>query len=153
MEFLREHAKKVLVETGKWKESAITIAKMRRNFRSKAEERMNRILASLGVVYLWNAPLDTPIGTKFPDFQILVPKKIIVEVDGPLHEKKEWEERDAKKDQAYMQMGFSVLRFSTEEVEKETEKVKQLILRALAESGVVYRSWKSKSWELEKPTT
>ncbi len=55
-------------------------------------------------------------------------KKLIVEVDGPIHDKKEVNEYDNLRTEKLAILGVAVIRFKNEEVLKELDKVLQTIL-------------------------
>jgi len=49
--------------------------------------------------------------------------KLIVELDGEVHNTKEAKEYDAVRDKFFNELGYKVVRFKNEEVEKDVEKV------------------------------
>lgn len=50
-------------------------------------------------------------------------KKLIIELDGEIHNTKETREYDAVRNKYFIELGYKVLRFKNEEVEKEIERV------------------------------
>lgn len=49
--------------------------------------------------------------------------KLIIELDGKIHEKNENVEYDGVRDKYFKELGYKVLRFKNEEVENDVEKV------------------------------
>ena len=49
--------------------------------------------------------------------------KLIIELDGKVHDTEEAKEYDGVRDKFFVSLGYKVLRFRNEEVENETEKV------------------------------
>ena len=50
-------------------------------------------------------------------------KKLIIELDGEIHNTKEAEEYDAVRDKYFAELGYKTVRFLNREVEKEIDKV------------------------------
>src|SRR3989338_11445231 len=50
-------------------------------------------------------------------------KKLIIELDGEIHNTKEAKEYDAVRDKYFKELGYKVLRFKNRELENDTEKV------------------------------
>ena len=73
-----------------------------------------------------------PLGTYVPDFYCH-DKKVIIEVDGKIHLKKNVRENDREKDWNLKAAGFKILRFKNEEIENEIENVLKHILNACNE--------------------
>lgn len=72
-----------------------------------------------------------PLYDFIPDF-ICIERKLVVEVDGGYHLKKEQKDADAQRDVALNAKGYRVLRFTNEEVINEKERVLKTISTALA---------------------
>jgi leucyl-tRNA synthetase len=85
---------------------------------------------------LWWYLRDKRLGIKFRrqhsiggyilDF-ICKDKKLIIEVDGEIHNTKEAREYDEVRDKYFKELGYEVLRFKNSEVENEIEKVLEII--------------------------
>ena len=85
---------------------------------------------------LWWYLRDRKMGVKFkrqhsvggyiPDFYC-AEKKIIIELDGEIHNTKEAREYDSIRDKYFTELGYKVLRFLNSEVESNTEKVLEKI--------------------------
>lgn len=81
---------------------------------------------------LWGYLRQKPFGYKFrrqhpindyvADF-FCFPLKLVIEVDGGIHEKPEIKENDIKREQWLIENGISVLRFTNFEIERGFEKV------------------------------
>jgi very-short-patch-repair endonuclease len=63
-----------------------------------------------------------PIGSWFADY-CCVPLKLVVEVDGPLHDLT----HDARRDADLKEQGYSVLRFSVQQVDEAFDAVMESI--------------------------
>ena len=59
--------------------------------------------------------------------------QLIIEVDGPIHD--DAKERDQERDQLLSLLGYTVLRFSNDEVDHEVERVVERIRTALEEKA------------------
>jgi very-short-patch-repair endonuclease len=124
-----------------WYQKGATSAlrKMRRDYKPSTERVMEGILTSLQVKYVWNKPLRTPIGTKFPDFIVKHNPPIIIEIDGEWHHKRI--EQDTSRNKTFLEMGYTVLRFSSYEIKKYPSLVKKFIEESLKVNYQLYRSW------------
>jgi very-short-patch-repair endonuclease len=81
---------------------------------------------------LWWYLKDKRLGVKFRrqhsiggyilDF-ICKEKKLIIEIDGEIHKKKENMEYDAVRDKYFEELSYKVLRFTNDEVENDVRKV------------------------------
>ena len=58
-------------------------------------------------------------------------KKLIVEIDGSIHDKSEAKENDEKRTEYLEHLGYKIIRFKNEEVLDETEKVLEKIKASL----------------------
>jgi len=67
-----------------------------------------------------------PIGNFIADFYCNA-KKLVIEVDGKIHEREEIKERDQSKEQFLAQAGIKVIRITNEEVENEFDKTVEKI--------------------------
>jgi very-short-patch-repair endonuclease len=155
-EVLVENGRKVfqkLKTEGRLKEVQLkgtisALRKMRRGYRSSAEIAMEAILQNLNVRFKANEPLKTNSGTFFPDFIILNCKpQIIIEVDGEWHIRRA--DHDNRKNKAYLEQGFSVLRFSSYEIKKHPSIVRQFVEDSLKQHHQVFRSWMSGGGKLK----
>ena len=91
-------------------------------------------------VKLWWYLRDKRLGIKFRrqhsisgyilDF-ICKEKKLIIEIDGGIHEKADSREYDKVRDKYFTELDYKVLRFRNEEVESEIEKVIEEIKKYL----------------------
>jgi len=120
-------------------------ASLRRNRMTSIEKLMSEILWELNIFAVWNAPIRTNMGTKFPDF-ILIPP-IVIQCDGA-----QWHTDsilDTKWDEALLGVGYNVLRFTGKEIRTFPEEVKKIIISAYRKyllGQEVYRSyWTSPS--------
>ncbi len=50
-------------------------------------------------------------------------KRLLIEIDGGIHEKKENKEYDTVRDKYFIELDFKILRFTNDEVEQDMEKV------------------------------
>jgi very-short-patch-repair endonuclease len=102
-----------------------------RSFRSRAQTKRARELRrdvskteNRLWPYLWRSAAGAPfrrqhpVGPFFPDYYC-APLKLVVEVDGPLHDA----ERDSRRDAWMRTRGITVLRFSVQEIEDNLEGV------------------------------
>lgn len=81
---------------------------------------------------LWFELRNNKLGTKFKrqhsiggyiaDFYCQK-YKLIIELDGEIHNTKEAEEYDEVRDKYFKELGYKILRFQNSEVENDTEKV------------------------------
>ncbi|MDR2955739.1 MAG: valine--tRNA ligase [Prevotella sp.] len=97
---------------------------------------------------LWEMLRKKQLGDKFRrqhiienfivDF-ICLDKKVVIEVDGKYHNQPEIEQADKQRDEVLSDLGYTVLRFTNEEVIADTEQVLEKITSALNSSplGVV----------------
>jgi very-short-patch-repair endonuclease len=67
------------------------------------------------------------IGNYIVDFYC-ASQRLIIEVDGKIHETKEQKERDQFRDENLIDMGFFIMRFANENVLFDMEYVKQAIV-------------------------
>ncbi len=68
-----------------------------------------------------------------PDFIVGYAQKIVLEVDGEIHEKARQRQKDFMRDEGLKQMGFTILRFSNTEVKNEKGLILKAIWSALSE--------------------
>ena len=66
--------------------------------------------------------------------------KLVIEVDGITHQWDETTEKDRRKEEALMEAGFTVMRFTDEEV--LPSPVQPAILPARSESADIFGKWK-----------
>lgn len=71
-----------------------------------------------------------PIGDYIADF-ICMKSRLIIEVDGGYHSEPRQQEDDAVRTSNIESLGYSVIRFSNEEVLKDTSKVIELIKKQI----------------------
>lgn len=104
--------------------------------------KSNRTIQTNAESILWNKLRDKQLGYKFrrqhiigtyiADFACLS-KKLIVEVDGLIHEHPDHKLSDEERTKWLEEKGFTVIRFTNDEVINETEKVCRSIAKILAE--------------------
>jgi len=94
-----------------------------------AEEMLWRSLRNRGAGAKFRR--QVPIGPYIGDF-VCVAAKMVVELDGPPHEKPEQRSRDARRDLWLRSQGWHVLRFPNDLVIGGSERVMQAIEAALA---------------------
>lgn len=101
------------------------------------------------------------VGNFIPDF-VCLKKKLVVEVDGGIHRKKDVAERDEDRTQALNEMGYKVIRFTNEEIFNNIEVVVSKIkdeLKVLPigedlggveglEGEVFFLAWTTTPWTL-----
>ncbi len=85
---------------------------------------------------LWDYLRNKKLGVKFRrqhsiggyilDFYC-IEKKLVIEVDGEIHNKSENKEYDEIRDRFFVDMGFTVLRFTNQEVENNIDLVMEKI--------------------------
>jgi very-short-patch-repair endonuclease len=100
------------------------MAKGMRSCPTKAESRLRNHLAGLGFIH------NKVVFGFIPDFTN-ERARIIIEVDGPVHMKEEVQARDRRKDAAFTQHGWTVVRVSNEDVMQRIEGVMKEIHRAI----------------------
>lgn len=71
-----------------------------------------------------------PIGRTIVDF-ICIRKGLIVELDGEIHNKRK--EYDQRRDAWLTSLGYRVIRFKNEQVEKELDKIVEIIRNELTQ--------------------
>lgn len=71
-----------------------------------------------------------PIGPYIVDFY-LHKAKLVIEVDGSQHMAQDQSDKDRERDEYLRGLGFTVLRFNSREVMKETEAVVEVIFRTM----------------------
>ena len=89
---------------------------------------------------LWNKPVRTNHGTKFPDFCI---GYLAVQCDGDYWHKGR-EEDDSNWDIALLEKKYSVLRFTQKEIETQLDKVVEMLefaYQKVRDKRVIYRSY------------
>ena len=69
-----------------------------------------------------------------PDF-VCLSKKIIIEIDGGYHFEGEQPERDAEREEELAKQGFTILRFTNEEIINDIDKVLETITNHLSSLG------------------
>ena len=79
----------------------------------------------------WKFKRQVPIGPYFVDC-VCFERRLIVEVDGPLHESAEQRLHDARRDAFLRGEGFRVLRFGGDAILRDAARVIQDIREALA---------------------
>ena len=94
-------------------------ARFLRRRQTHTEELLWRLLRSRRFRYL-KFRRQVPIGPFFADF-VYLHRKVIVEIDGPIHVFRK--EYDADRDAYLQKMGYRVLRFTNREVRRETNRV------------------------------
>ena len=98
----------------------------------KENARKNRIYPTDAELILWRELRNNSLGTKFfrqyiiadyiVDF-VSLQKKIIIEVDGGYHCESEQQEYDSGRSNRLESLGFTVLRFTNEEVLNQLNQV------------------------------
>ena len=79
----------------------------------------------------WKFKRQAPIGPYVVDF-ICFERRLIVEVDGPLHEAAEQQLHDARRDAFLRRVGFRVLRFGEDAILRDLARVVDEIREVLA---------------------
>ena len=77
-----------------------------------------------------------PISNYIADF-VCLPLKLVIEVDGSSHETEEAIQRDLKRDQCLLDLGFTTLRFSSWEVLNEMIDVEVKIVEWIESNAKV----------------
>jgi len=103
-------------------------AKENRKEPTKAEEILWQSLRDNRIGY--KIRRQHPIETFIADF-ICIPKRVVIEVDGGIHDNEEQREFDIFRTKQIEAMGYSVIRFNNEEVINQTELVTQKIKKYL----------------------
>ena len=108
------------------------LAKEMRKGHTKAEGMLWELLrnSKLGEKFRRQHPIDTYI----VDF-ICLQKRLIVEVDGGYHESEEQKLYDAQRTKTLHEIGFEIIRFTNEEVEKDVYAVRDKIKLKLKKSA------------------
>jgi len=112
--------------------------RLRRSRKTSIEKLTQALLNKMGLLWVWNAPVRTMIGTKFPDFIVFHLPQIAIQCDG---KKFHNQEEDLEWDKAILAAGYSVLRFSEEEINKNRKLLRDLIQEAMKSSCLMYRSY------------
>jgi len=79
---------------------------------------------------------ERPILNYIADF-VCLELLLVIEVDGITHLNEDVEKRDAEKDKAFVEIGFTVLRFTNWEVLNRVEIVGEVIANWIEENAVV----------------
>ena len=74
------------------------------------------------------------IGNFIVDFCCFKPKKLIIEIDGDNHYKKENFEKDKNREIKLRKMGFEIIRFTNGEIYQHIDKVLEKIYETLTKS-------------------
>jgi very-short-patch-repair endonuclease len=111
------------------------------NTHLKSYARKHRNDSTRAEIHLWSEVLrangtgfpfrrQRPIGKYIADF-VCLPKKLIIEVDGITHTYEGAAEKDAIRQTELETMGFTVIRFTDDEVLTATENVREDIIAKL----------------------
>lgn len=104
-------------------------AKKHRNDSTRAEIHLwAEVLRASGTGFPFRR--QRPIGPYIADFACL-PKKLIIEVDGVTHTYEGAAERDLIRQNELEKLGFTVIRFTDDEVLTATENVREAIIAKL----------------------
>jgi leucyl-tRNA synthetase len=111
--------------------SLVKFKERRRELRKKATAQEN---------LLWEKLRNRKLGYKFRrqhsvggyilDFYCKE-KRLLIEIDGEIHQTKENKEYDEVRDKYFRELNFKILRFKNYEIEKDTEKVVEKIKSCL----------------------
>ena len=77
---------------------------------------------------------QAPIGPYIADF-VIHAAKLIIEVDGPVHEELEQQERDRARDDWFAKVGYRIMRFRTDEVMNAWSDCVERILREVRQGN------------------
>ncbi|MEJ7626408.1 MAG: DUF559 domain-containing protein [Ferruginibacter sp.] len=120
-----------------WKKT-IAFAKENRHLPTEAEDTMWQILRNRNVDDL-KFRRQHPVAGYIPDF-VCLENKLIVEIDGGYHDEQEEKIFDAAREEWLKEFGFSMIRFSNEEVKNNVEAVKKKISNAISSSPLLDRN-------------
>ncbi len=120
LKFINEHPDKILNRI------------LRRNHITSLEKRVKRILDKHNLSYKYNHYVKTKMSYKFPDFRI---GKLIIECDGKqFHQDTQ---KDTLRDRELINMGYELLHFSEDKINKNIETVERCILYKLEELNLL----------------
>lgn len=107
------------------------LARNLRHEMTKAECCLWKYTLRAGMMNGYSFRRQRPIGSYIADF-ICLELKLVIEVDGGSHLFEETQAKDMEKDRVLHESGFTVLRFTDEEVLNSIEEVKLNIERCVA---------------------
>jgi len=107
--------------------------RLRRNRKTQCEINLQNIIESMNfkedVDFVFNKYLRTENTCRFPDFRFLK-YPLIIEADGYFtHFTKEGKTFDRKRAKEFKKLGFSVLNFSSKEINKKQDFIRESILK------------------------
>ena len=89
--------------------------------------------------HIWRVPVEgthfrkqAPLGIYVPDF-ISHRLKLIIEVDGPIHDHNDQRKHDEQRTQWFESQGYRVIRFTNQQVKTEMNAVLDMINAAIAD--------------------